>query len=88
MESASEQDYWTLLDLKRNKKSLVKRGGQTLIEQLKASAELLKSPIFIVHVVMFASGNCTTTLSLNFVNRIMCDTVGDEKFSSLQGGSN
>ena len=50
----------------------------------KQSAALLKSPIFIVHVVMFASGNCTTTLSLNFVNRIMCDTVGDSKFRSLQ----
>ena len=84
LDGAKDDDFATFIQIKKAKKRIFTRNEETFFEQVKQSAALLKSPIFIVHVVMFASGNCTTTLSLNFVNRIMCDTVGDSKFRSLQ----
>ena len=40
-------------------------------QQFRQSLVLLKSPIFVIHVIMFAAGNCTATISLNFVNGFM-----------------
>ena len=81
------ETFWSLgqiLLVRRNKSHLTRKSDVTFSEQIKSSLALLKSPIFIVHVIMFTSVNCTPTLSLNFVNRIMRDSVGEEQFPKLQ----
>ena len=81
--TATNDDFATLFQIVKAKKPIIKQ-SESFVKQLKGSAALLKSPILVVHVIMFASGNCTTTLSLNFVNRIMCSAVGTDQFGPLQ----
>ena len=78
---ANEQSYDTTYDiLKRfsisNKEGMssVKtfRNTSSIFQKLKKSAKFLKSPIFVVQVIIFAIGNCTVSLSLNIVNDLIC----------------
>ena len=84
IDSAEDQTFWCFTQIKKNNSKLTRKNDITFGEQLKSSLALLKSPMFIVHVIMFTSINCTPTLSLNFVNDIMRDTVGEERFPQLQ----
>lgn len=42
-----------------------------LIQQFRQSASFLKSPMFYVHLFLFALGNCMTTLMINVATDIM-----------------
>ena len=70
-ESESKPGDFDAFYQKLKKKQSVCEMQGDFVKQVRQSLVLMKSPIFIVHVTMFAVGNCTATLSLNFVNDFM-----------------
>ena len=71
--TASEGELDSLVQKLRKKTTICKSTGSSFFLQVRDNLALMKSPIFGIHVLMFAVGNCTATLSLNFVNDYMCD---------------
>ena len=69
------EEFYSVLEKKKNHEPICKGSEDSFISQLRENLSLIKSPIFVVHVIIFAVGNCTATLSLNFVNDYMCDSV-------------
>ena len=55
------------------KMPLVKIGKDypTIGQKFRESGSFLKSPMFYIHMVSFAMGNCMTTLTINIVNDIL-----------------
>ena len=70
-ESEPKSDDFNSFYQKLKKKQSVCETQGDFVKQVRQSLVLMKSPIFVVHVIMFAVGNCTATLSLNFVNDFM-----------------
>ena len=70
--TATEGELDSLSQKLKKKTPICKSTGDSFLVQLRDNMALMKSPIFVIHVLMFAVGNCTATLSLNFVNDYMC----------------
>ena len=70
--TANDGELDSVIQKLKKKTKICKSPGNSFLVQIRESMALMKSPIFGIHVIMFAVGNCSATLSLNFVNDYMC----------------
>ena len=71
--SVEEKHLATYRTIRKNNDDLFRIGDKypSIVGKFTEAAEFLKSPMFYIHLVHFALGNCMITLTINVANDIM-----------------